>query len=69
MNILTCSKADGYINQLLAQNITTGYYHNEYVGAFLLYINGMKRNDLCLIVKGNHMLFVGKILLNLYRKS
>ena len=33
---------------------------------FLLDINGMKRNDLWLNVKGNYMLFVGKIFLNLY---
>ena len=63
MNILTCSKPDGYINQLLvlAQNVTTGYYHSEYVGPFLLLdINGMKRNDLCLILKGNYMLLLKK---------
>ena len=33
---------------------------------FLLDINEMKRNDLCLNVKGNYVVFVGKILLNLY---
>ena len=33
---------------------------------FLLDINEMKRNDLWLNVKGIYMLFVGKILLNLY---
>ena len=31
--------------------------------------NGTKRNDLCLNVKGNNMLFVGEILLNLYRNN
>ena len=33
---------------------------------FLLEINETKRNDLWLNIKGNYMLFVGKILLNLY---
>ena len=33
---------------------------------FLLDINEMKRNDLWLNVKGNDVLFVGKILLNSY---
>ena len=33
---------------------------------FLLDIDEMKRNDLCLNVKGNYVLSVGKILLNLY---
>ena len=33
---------------------------------FLLDINEMKRNDLWLNLKGNYVLFVGKILLNLY---
>ena len=33
---------------------------------FLLDISEMKRNDLWLNVKGNYVLFVGKILLNLF---
>ena len=33
---------------------------------FLLDINERKRNDLWLNVKGNYVLFVGNILLNLY---
>ena len=42
---------------------STGLNMYEY---FLLDINEMKRNDLWLNVKGNYMLFVVKILLNLY---
>ena len=40
-------------------------YRTEYIRVFLLDINEMERNDLWLNVKGNYILFIGQILLNL----
>ena len=70
MQLKSCKSLIGYINYtnqlVIGSNVTTGYFCTE------LDINGTKRNDLCLNVKGNYnmyMFFVGNKLLNLYRNN